>query len=242
MEWLIVVAIIGAVVAYYAYESNRKRELMRGAEHAIAKTGIAPDYKYVSSFDGSYLALSFGSSTLIVGNATYQRSYSFSKIISVEVVKDGATATATNRGSQIAGAALGGAVFGGIGAMVGGLSGSTTSRERIRELSIRVTVDDPAFPVHKLLFFLWEVNKKGVDPSGMVKPLVEECEKAFAQLANALRRAQASLPIPPAIERGSSAADEIRMLWELKEKGAISSSEFERQKELILTRDGGARG
>ena len=55
----------------------------------------------------------------------------FSDILSCEIIKDGITVTKTSRGSQIVGTVIGGAIMGGAGAIIGGLSGKKTSSEKL---------------------------------------------------------------------------------------------------------------
>src|SRR5690625_2106720 len=71
------------------------------------------------------------------GGMDDERSYgSFScelgDIIESEVVVDSHTITKTARGSQIGGAAVGGVLLGGVGAIIGGLSGGTGSFEQVK--------------------------------------------------------------------------------------------------------------
>jgi len=76
----------------------------------------------------------------------------FEDIVSSEVIMDGELVTRTNRGSQLAGAALGGAIFGRAGAAVGALSAKTTTEEEIKNIDIMLTLNDMDNPIWKINF------------------------------------------------------------------------------------------
>jgi hypothetical protein len=68
--------------------------------------------------------------------------YNFDDIIQSEVIIDGNTVTSTNRGSQLMGMVAGGILAGGIGAIVGGLSGGKTSKDEIKNIELKLTIND----------------------------------------------------------------------------------------------------
>lgn len=87
------------------------------------------------------------------GVHTYdQRLIKFSDILSSEVIIDSHTVTSTSRGSQLTSAAAGGALFGNTGAVIGGLSGKTKSTEQVKNMDIKLTVNDLENPVCKINF------------------------------------------------------------------------------------------
>ena len=51
------------------------------------------------------------------------RSYSLKDLLQVEIIEDNVTITKTSRTSQVGGAIVGGMLAGGVGAVIGGLSG-----------------------------------------------------------------------------------------------------------------------
>ena len=95
------------------------------------------DFELWSNVDFSYISIDFGEEKITLGKAAndsirhddYESSYKFAQIAQVELISNEAVITSTNRGSQLLGAAVGGVAFGGLGAVVGGLSGSSRSSE-----------------------------------------------------------------------------------------------------------------
>lgn len=76
----------------------------------------------------------------------------FKDIISSEIIKDDVSITKTSRGSQIGGALVGAAIAGGLGALIGGLSGTKASHNEVKKLQLQITVDDLINPVYTITF------------------------------------------------------------------------------------------
>lgn len=76
--------------------------------------------------------------------------YEWKDIIAADIVEDGGSVTRTSRGSQIGGAAIGGALFGPVGALAGALSGKTHSHGTVRNVELIVTVNDLGNPLHRI--------------------------------------------------------------------------------------------
>lgn len=72
------------------------------------------------------------------------------KIHSVEIAVDEETVTRTARGSQALGAAVGVAFFGGVGAVIGGLSGKKISTKNISAANIKIHTNDFNNPIYTI--------------------------------------------------------------------------------------------
>jgi hypothetical protein len=86
-------------------------------------------------------------------NATH-RIVSYRDIISTEVVEDGVTLTQTTQSDKLGRAIVGGLAFGGVGAIVGGLTGNATSKteKTIARLDLKMLIRDSAAPAHTVSF------------------------------------------------------------------------------------------
>lgn len=91
--------------------------------------------------------------------------YRFADVVAVELVRDDSVLAKTNRGSQIAGAAIGGALAGGAGLIVGGLSGSTSQRRKIEKLSLKIYTNSLMYPFQEV--FWWDSPGVGIDPANI---------------------------------------------------------------------------
>lgn len=83
-------------------------------------------------------------------------------IVSVELFEDGNSITKTMRRSQLSGAVIGGLLAGGIGAIIGGLSGKTKTEETINRIELRIVVADSQNPVCDIVFLWTKVPKGGL--------------------------------------------------------------------------------
>lgn len=89
------------------------------------------------------------------------KQYSYSDILESRIVENKESITVTSRGSQIGGALLGGIIAGGIGAIIGGLSGSKHNINKIDSLELYIIVNDTIQPIQKISFLK---NDNGMSP------------------------------------------------------------------------------
>lgn len=105
--------------------------------------------------------------------------YRFSDLIAVELVRDGASVNKTQRGSQLAGAAVGGLLLGPAGLIVGGLSGSKRQENKIEKLSIKLYTNDLVMPVQEVFFL--DFPNGGADPQ-QIQPILRDLDQWYGRL------------------------------------------------------------
>lgn len=163
--WVLVGAIVIVALANPEFTLKSKKESAknnnkRNLANLMNGTG-AEGIRFMSHNYSSGAILSEEEEKLYIfystGDVDDERSYrSFAcdleDIIESEVVMDSHTITKTARGSQIGGAAVGGILLGGIGAIIGGLSGNKGSFDQVKEMDIKLTVNNLEKPVHKINF------------------------------------------------------------------------------------------
>lgn len=98
-------------------------------------------------------------------------SYSFSDILSCEVILDDNSVYKKSTMRTVGGALIGGALLGGAGAIVGGLSGASRKQSNIKKAELKIVVKDISNPNYKFEFY-----GSGV-PSAFRKEKLEEVEK-----------------------------------------------------------------
>jgi hypothetical protein len=161
------------------------------------------DEIFISPGDGSILGLSFDDEQVVLGRGQLVKRYAFGAISAVEIVRNGVTVTQTNRGSQLISAAVGGALFGGVGALAGALTGSSSSRERLAGLTIKIMVDDSTTPVHEVQV-LRPRRGKGVDATSKVgAAALGLTNRLHGQLILAMRRAAGT-------DRADASSNDVR--------------------------------
>lgn len=155
----------------------------------------------------------------------------YQDILASEIVENGETVTKTSRGSQVAGAVIGGLVFGGIGAVVGGLSGNTKSSSRIRTLDLQVTVKNVRTPIRVINFLNHETNKNSVHYTSALKAATHWHGIISVLLKEIEVEKDGSIGKAVSI----SVSDELLKLDQLREKGILSQEEFIAQKKKLLS-------
>ena len=159
---------------------------------------------------------------------------SYKDLLSSEVFEDGATLTKTVRASQIAGALIGGLALGGVGAIIGGLSGKTRTSGKVKKVSLRLAVNDTKNPLHDVNFLNIETKKDGF----LYKDAMLQARHWHGLIEVLIKRADMEDKTnvkdgPPQVE-WSSVADEIKKLADLHESGILSNEEFQQQKARLI--------
>lgn len=155
--FVVIVILIGCVVA----SLNQQ-----GAHNAIR--AALPEYSATQSYEPAIWESTSGISIderrmkicLIDHTAVNPyRVISYADVLESEVVEDGYSVTKTGRGSQIVRGAIGAAVLGPVGLVVGALSGKKTTKDKISNVDLRVIVKDTVRPIHTIKFLKEETPK-----------------------------------------------------------------------------------
>lgn len=84
------------------------------------------------------------------------RSVNYKDILQVEIVEDQESISKVGRKSQLSGALVGSLLLGGTGAIIGGLSGRKNHVEQVKEISLRLVVNDTSSPVEEFSMYMWD--------------------------------------------------------------------------------------
>lgn len=76
----------------------------------------------------------------------------FSDLIESSIAENGETVLKASKGSVVGGALIGGVIAGGIGATVGGLSTKKTLNDKVKRISLMITVNNLSNPVYEVNF------------------------------------------------------------------------------------------
>lgn len=158
-------------------------------------------------------------------------------ILCSEIFEDGETITKSARGSQIGGAIVGGLALGGVGALIGGLSGKTKSSEYINRIDLRITVNDPKTPLHDVNFINVKSKKGGITYKysmdqarhwhGLIAVLIKHADSEDAEKEKTSNKSDRVSPV-------QSVSDELIKLSSLRDKGILTEEEFIAQKRKLL--------
>lgn len=203
MEMLIWLAVIAAVVftPFAIYDSRKRKSQNREMERQIESLpAFSPALRFVQPDMALGLFLDPESCQFaIVRQKQAPRLYDFDQLVAVDVERDGTSLQMTNRGSQMMGAAVGGVLLGGLGLLIGGLTGSKRNEERVKRLSLKLFTNDLHNPVTEVVFFDFP---QGVKPdSDLVKLSAQHLDEWYGRFRTILQRNQqsaASVPSQPA--------------------------------------------
>ncbi|PZD97155.1 hypothetical protein DNH61_04510 [Paenibacillus sambharensis] len=158
------------------------------------------------------------------GDSNNVKIYSYRDLLESKIVEDGVMVTTTCRESQIGGALIGSLIAGETGAIIGGLSGTTTTSKKVTRIDLHITVNDMEEPTFYLKFS--SSMEKAQHWHGIISVLIRRADDED-QL---MEKQQADNKVSP----GSSVADELSKLFELLRQGIISQEEFDKQKARLL--------
>jgi hypothetical protein len=152
--WLLLVGIGLVVIVALMVKADSNASAAQKALFA-AIPDFVPDSIYLGGSKGSAVAVDSGKSKLaILGAGGNVSVVDFSDVLGVEVLRNGTSITKTNRGSQVAGAAVGAVLLGPVGLLLGGVTGSKRQDEKVKRLSIKIFINDLKSPVHEVAFFI----------------------------------------------------------------------------------------
>jgi hypothetical protein len=228
---LIAIIVVGGLI-WLIKMGMEQAALNQAAQDAFKAEHAGWDI-YVAPYDQAVIAIHHDARAIVLGTTRSHKQYPWQSIASVDVVRDGSSITSTNRGSQLMGAAVGEVLLGPLGLLIGGVSGSKRTVQRISQIGLKIIVDDRVKPIYTIDFL--RVPGSGAEPRNkLVKSAAQRAEHVHALLVNAIRNSsiQAASVLPQIEQR--SVADRLDQIWKLKEAGALTDAEFEQQKAHIL--------
>lgn len=158
----------------------------------------------------------------ILGNI--EQIYSYSDIVDFELLEDGESVAKGGLGRAL----VGGLLFGGTGAIVGGVTGKRKTTGVCSSLKLKVTVNNLTDPV-VYINFINTKTKKNSSTYQVIAELAQECLSVFQLICEKQKDEK------KASSRSSlSLADEIKQFKELLDEGIITKEDFDRKKNELL--------
>ena len=154
--------------------------------------------------------------------------YSYEQILDFELLEDGETITSGGLGR----AAVGAALFGGVGAVVGGVTGGKKTKGICTTLQMKITLRD-SFNQSVYITFL---DMKAKKSSLIYKEAARFAQDTMSALQLAVDKVERT-ELTADSEKATavvSAADEILKFKELMDAGIITTEEFEAKKKQLL--------
>jgi hypothetical protein len=130
----------------------------------------------------------------------------------------------------LTGAAVGGLLLGGVGAVIGGLSGSKRSVALCRLIELRITVNSTANPTHVVCFQNTELKTS----NPMYSHNADIARTWQAKVAVLIRRGERLTGASVAAIAPHLVGQALTQLVDLRDKGALTPQEFDQQKARLL--------
>ena len=167
MEWVVgLVIVFGALIALGRIQGQRNATKI---ENRIRRLdGFEPTDVYVSTINLAGIAIDLGRRELLLADERALRRFTVPSIVSCEILENDIQLAYVNRGSQLAGIAVGGILLGGIGAVIGGLSSTKRSLSNVNKVVLRIVIDDFDRPNHDIVLLDWSFSKKGLKRDHML--------------------------------------------------------------------------
>lgn len=153
----------------------------------------------------------------------YRKVYDYSDIIDYELIENGETYKKSGNGLMRA--VVGGALFGGVGAIVGASTTKTTSQEKVNSLYINIFLKGGK--LEKINFIDTPTEINGFDYTNNR----DKASNLIAILADITKNNEV---VPAEAETKYSEADEIAKFKKLYDDGTITYEEFEAKKKQLL--------
>jgi len=240
--FLVIVMIIFIIIAAIKLinTSQNKKEMEEDLNHL---TNFDATQKFMGVDGISGIAIDEDKKEICIikkkGNDFALDVISYNDLLSSEIFEDGKTITRSSRASQLGSALIGGLAFGGIGAIVGGLSGSKTSTHKVSKVDLRITINKTNAPIHDVNF----MNFEGKGTEIVYPGAIQRARHWHSLLEVIISRTDAEDKLNEnrinqnATETVvySSVADELSKLVDLKNQGIITEEEFASQKTKLLS-------
>jgi len=152
--------------------------------------------------------------------------FSYNDIVDFELLEDGESITKGGLGRAVAG----GLLFGGVGAVVGGVTGGKKTKKICNSLKIKITVNDMANPA-VYVNFITTATKTSNFLYKAAYNSAQECLSTLQLICNSMDE---QVVFVNQIDNSLSAADEIIKFKSLLDSGIITTEEFEAKKKQLL--------
>jgi hypothetical protein len=170
--FLVIIGVVVFLIAFAAIFGDNK-SLEKSYKNKLAIKNIqsadefTPTKSYISKNNKSGIEINENDKLIRIfyldqNEEIQSKIYPFSDLIESEIKIDNQPVLKTSRSSQLVGAAVGGVIAGGVGAIIGGLSGDKIKNEYIKNIDLCVKVNDFNTPLFKINF-LSNVNEVGIE-------------------------------------------------------------------------------
>ena len=198
-------------------EIKKERQANLDIANFVATRGV----RKIIQFDDNSKKILFPKTLL-----TRARIYDYSELLGYEILEDGNTITKGGLGSAI----VGGALFGGVGAVIGGLTGGKKSKEVVKSLKVKIVLDNKIVPAEYIELLKTEFKKDGF----VYRAAKQEAEYIVAILASISAENEKNQANTSNMQNTTDSISEVKRYKELLDNGIITQDEFDKKKKELL--------
>lgn len=206
---------IGQLESPATYSTNDVKALI------VSRTPLMQAFSPTKKI-GSYLQIDDTHKAFKAGGSIFE----FSNLLNFELLEDGETITKGGLGRAVAG----GLMFGGVGAIVGGVTGGKKSKGVCNSMRLKITLRNCHCSMVYIPFIMTETKTKSFVYKA-AQSSAQECLSALQIISDSY---QSELGEQTANQSGVSAADEIVKFKQLLDAGVITQEEFDTKKQQLL--------
>lgn len=159
-----------------------------------------------------------------LGAKVNSKVHDFNEIIEYELLEDGESVTKGGLGRAV----VGGVLLGGVGAIVGGVTGRKKTNSIINSLKIKITLNNSSDPVTYVNLIKTPVKSKSI--------IYKTANSEAHEILSILKIITENNNIVHQNLSNTSVSDELLKLKHLKDEGILTTEEFEIQKNKILNK------
>ena len=205
-------------------------KLLGGSDAALAVIENTAVFKPTKEV-GTYFAVDEKSHLWAVGKGLFPSlknavPYSYDDIVDFELIEDGSSIVSGGVGRAV----VGGMLFGGVGAVVGGVTGKKKAKQTCTSLMVKITVNNTACPVEYIKLISAETAKNGF----VYKAAFQNAQEIISLLQVICSQRRSASADPQTHTQTLSPAEEIRKYKELLDDGIITAEEFQAKKKQLL--------
>ncbi len=253
MFWafILIGAVFGLAMAFARIQTNSEEidDQKRKTNRTFANIeNFIPTKKIVGLKNFYIFAVDEKRKKVVYVKGLYKEIIPFDQIINIEFLEDSSVLMQKSSLRTVSGAVVGGAIAGGAGMIVGGLSGNTTQNKKISKIQVKVKLRDINHPSLVIDCFdckTMTVEGNPIKPDSMEGYIYKQGVKDAQRIADTLsviidacdqEKSKVSPAKPLMINNIGigSVADELTKLADLKERGFLTEDEFIAQKKVIL--------
>ena len=168
--WVIAIGVIMFIVVIIGGSNNAKKRKEKQDEYIKALEDNGCVWSNKTNIENGIIAIDKQNSKIIYiddksSSTIIKKEFPFKDIISCELIEDGKTIYSKSTARTLGGAAVGGGLLGGVGAVVGGLSGGSKEKKKIESINIKISLRDIDSPSFKFCFFEYKGTRIFIDES-----------------------------------------------------------------------------